>query len=71
MLCQRTTHVAVEVNVLRVATNCNGSIGGDTIVDAINRTERIYINLEVGERLVRAWLKGCGIAAGIDIEGVN
>jgi hypothetical protein len=42
--------VAVVVNILKIATNCDGFVGGDTVVDGVYTTsERIDVDFEVGE----------------------
>ena len=64
-------YVSIVVRIFRITTGSHSSVRGDATVDAIDRTEGVDVNLEVGERLVRARLEGGSVAAGLNIEGMN
>jgi hypothetical protein len=45
----KITYIAIEINIFRVTAGCNGGGGRYTGVYAIDRPERININLQTGQ----------------------
>lgn len=63
--------VAVVVAVFRVSADCNSGRLGDTVVDRVDGTERIYDDLVAGKGFVTAGLEsrrvaGCGRVEVVD-----
>ena len=63
--------VTAVVRVLGVAASSDGSVGSNTAVDCVDGTERVDVDLEVGEGLVRARLEGEGVASRSSVERVD
>ena len=65
------TYVATVVDILGVATSRNRGGGGNAVVDCVDGTERVDVDLQVREGFVGARLEGGSITARIRIERVD
>jgi hypothetical protein len=64
-------YVSVIVYIFRVTSDSDSGRGADTRVDGVNRAKRVDVNLEIGQRLIRARLEGNRIASCINVPGVD
>jgi hypothetical protein len=55
------TDVTTHVGILWISTCCNRSVGRNPAVDRVDGSERINIDLQTGQSLVRAWLESCRV----------
>ena len=60
---ERETYVSSIVGVFKVTTSGDSSVASDATVDGIDAPERVDVDLQVGERLVRAWLERLGVTS--------
>jgi hypothetical protein len=68
---RRGTYVAVEVDIFPVPASGNADVVRQTIIEAIDASERIDVDQEIGKGFIGARLEGRGIATSIGIKGVN
>jgi len=43
----KKTYISIVVNILRIPPNCDSGVGSNTIVDAVDRTERVDVDFQV------------------------
>ena len=65
------TNLTTIVDILRIATSSDSSIRSNVVVDGVDTTERVHVNLQARESLVRAWLECLSIASRRRVEVVN
>jgi len=64
-------HISPIVHILRVPSGCNSRVGGKTAVDSVDTSEGVYINLQIGQSDIGAWLERCSIASSSRIKEVD
>ena len=64
-------YVSVIVYVFRITSDGDSRRGVNARVDRVNGTERIDVNFEIGQRLVRARLESIRIASCFDVPCVD
>ena len=68
---QWENYVSVIVFIFRVTSDSDSRRGVDARVDGVNRAKRVDVNLEIGQRLIRARLEGNRIASCSDVPCVD
>ena len=64
-------YVSVIVYIFRVTSDSDSRRCVNTRVDGVYRPKRVDVNLEIGQRLIRAGLEGNRIASCIDVPCVD
>jgi hypothetical protein len=68
---EKRPYVTTLVHILGIPSSCNSCVRGYASVDAVDLTERININLEVGQSNIGAGLESDCITASVDVKRVN